>query len=109
MLEKSFGLLFFLKRPKNYDGGMMPVYLRITVDGVEKELSLKRNWEPSRWNAKANRASGSKEDSKKLNDYLNTMQAKAYDARETLILKGKVITAVAIRDLLSGEEQRKGC
>jgi hypothetical protein len=107
MLEKSFGLLFFLKRPKNYDGGMMPVYLRITVDGLEKELSLKRNWEPSRWNTKANRASGSKEDSKKLNDYLNTMQAKAYDARETLILKGKVITAVAIRDLLSGEEQRK--
>ena len=35
------------------------------------------------------------------------MQAKAYDARETLISKGKIITAVAIRDLLSGEEQRK--
>jgi hypothetical protein len=33
---------------KPYKGGEMPVYLRITVDGVEKELSAKRSWEPSR-------------------------------------------------------------
>jgi integrase len=107
MLEKSFGLLTYLKRPKNYKGGEMPVYLRITVDGIEKELSAKRSWEPSRWNVRSNRASGTKEDARALNTYLDVLQNKAYEARKQLIEKGKVVTAMAIRDLLSGTEQRQ--
>ena len=85
MLEKGFGLLFFLKHPRNYDGGPMYIYLRITVDGVPKELSAKRSWESSRWNSEANRASGNKEDAKELNHYLDVLQTKAYDARKKLI------------------------
>lgn len=40
MLEKSFGIFFFLKKLKteNVDG-MRYVYLRITVDGISKEVS----------------------------------------------------------------------
>ena len=45
MLEKSLGLLFYLKKPKDYKNGPVPIYLRITVDGVEKEMSTKRSWE----------------------------------------------------------------
>jgi hypothetical protein len=51
MLDKSFGLCFYLKKPKNYVKGPVPIYLRITVDGVTKELSAKRACEPIRWNA----------------------------------------------------------
>jgi integrase len=107
MLEKSFGLLFFLKQPRNHEAGPMYVYLRITVDGVSKELSVKRSWLPSRWNAKANRASGTKEDAKELNHYLDVLQSKAYEARKQLIESGRVLTAVAIMDIMSGAEQRK--
>jgi hypothetical protein len=89
MLEKSFGLLTFLKRTNNYKGGEMPVYLRITVDGIEKEMSAKRSWEPSRWNASANLASGTKEDAKSLNSYLDVLQNKAYEARRQLIEKAR--------------------
>jgi hypothetical protein len=42
MLEKSFGLLFFLKQPKSQKSGERYVYLRITVDGKPIELSTKR-------------------------------------------------------------------
>jgi site-specific recombinase XerD len=107
MLEKSFGLLFYLKKPKNYESGPVPVYLRITVDGVEKEISTKRSWDPNRWNIKANRASGTKEDSKTLNEYLDVLQNKAYDARKYLVDRGKIITATEIRNLVSGSNQRK--
>lgn len=40
MLEKSFSLLFYLKKPRNYSKGAMPIYLRITVDGIPKEVSI---------------------------------------------------------------------
>ncbi len=62
MLDKSFGLLFYLKKPKNYVKGAIPIYMRITVNGVPKELSTKRIFDLNRWNPSAERASGTKED-----------------------------------------------
>jgi len=99
--------LFFLKQPRNYDGGTMYIYLRITVDGIPKEMSTKRSWEPSRWSAKANRALGNKKDVKELNHYLDVLQTKAYDVRKELIDRGRVIIAMSVIKLLSGAEQRE--
>ena len=44
MVEKSFGLLFYLKKPKNAKAGERYVYLKITVDGIPKEIAIKRIW-----------------------------------------------------------------
>ncbi|MBS1521568.1 MAG: hypothetical protein JST50_11260 [Bacteroidetes bacterium] len=71
--RKELGLLFYLKKPKNYVSGEVPIYLRITVDGVEKELSTKHSWDPARWNGNANKASGTKDDSRRLNAYLDVL------------------------------------
>lgn len=106
MLDKSFGLLFYLKKPKNYVKGAIPIYLRFTVDGTPKELSTKRSCDPNRWSPSAERASGTKEDAKSLNAYLDTLQAKAYEAKRYLIEANKLVTALAIKDILLGTNQR---
>src|SRR5690242_9823329 len=106
MLDKSFGLLFYLKKPKNYIKGLIPIYLRITVDGVATELSIKRRWEPNRWNSDAGRALKTKEDAKALNAYLDTFQSKAYEAKRYLIEGNKMVTALAIKDVLVGAIHR---
>jgi hypothetical protein len=36
MLEKSFGLLFYLKQTPSYKDEQMYIYLRMTIDGVSK-------------------------------------------------------------------------
>ncbi len=66
MLGKSFSLLFFLKRPKNYTGGKMPVYLRITTDGNAKEWCTSRKCDSKIWNQAAGIAMGKKEEIKEL-------------------------------------------
>jgi site-specific recombinase XerD len=106
MLDKSFGLLFYLKKPKNYGKGPIPIYLRITVDGIAKELSTKRSCDPNRWNPSAERVSGTKEDAKALNAYLDTLQAKAYEAKRHLIEANEMVTALAIKEILLGNNQR---
>lgn len=61
MLEKSFGLFFFLKKPKiENEDGTRYVYLKITVDGDSKEISTKRLWHPSRWSKEAGNAAEKK-------------------------------------------------
>jgi len=70
MLEKSFGLLFFLKQSKNHKRGPQYFYLRITVDGLSKELSTKRLCEPSRWSLEAGKVIGNKEDAYTVYTYI---------------------------------------
>jgi len=106
MLDKSFGLLFYMKKPNNYVIGEAPIYLRITVDGIPKELSVKRNWNPARWNPHAGRASGTKEDVKAINNYLDTYQARVFEAKRKLVESNKIVTASAIKDILMGVDQR---
>lgn len=107
MLEKSLGILFFLKHPRNYDGGLMPVYLRITVDGVPCEISTKRKWDPLRWDSRKGRASGSKDDARALNTFIELLAHKVHEARRKLIDANKEVSAAAIKNLLFGVDENK--
>jgi len=106
MLSRSFSLLFYLKKPKNYVQGGQPVYLRITVDATRMELSMQRECEPTRWNAHAGRANGTKEDIKSLNVYLDSVQAKVYEAHRSLLDKKELITVENMKRKLGGVTER---
>lgn len=106
MLEKSISLLFYLKKPKSFERKKLKdVYLRITVDGIAKELSCKRKWDAKRWNSYAGRAMGNKEDALEMNAYLDTLQTLAYAAKRQLLDRGKIISSTAIKDIMSGKEE----
>ena len=105
MLEKSFGLLYFLKQsgnePKKY------IYLRITVDGHPVELSTKKQWWENRWDQEKGRASGFKQDAQEVNFFLETLDSKIFKARKQLIEDDELITAELLRDMLTGKANRK--
>jgi integrase len=107
MLEKSFGLFFFLKQPKNQKNEERYVYLRITVDGTSKELSLKRSWQLDRWNQTAGRAIGNKEDARNLNTYLDSLSSKVYQAKLSLLDQNKSLTAENLKDVITGQDGAK--
>lgn len=108
MIENSFGLFFFLKQPKNQKNDERYVYLRVTVDGVAKEISTKRIWSASKWDSSAGRAKGTKEDAQKLNAYLEVFTNQIYGIKSKLMLAGKVISAEVIKNELTGKgEERK--
>lgn len=106
MLEKSLGILFYLKKPKQYTSGPMPVYLRITIDGIPKELTTKRECEPDRWNTDAQRAKGTKEDIKSLNAFLDTFEIKVHEARRKLLDGNSQITSIGIKNILLGIDDK---
>jgi len=112
MIMKRFGLLFYLKKPRGYSSGDRPIYMRITVDGMVTELSLQRSCDPAAWDARAYRATGKTEPVRALNAYLNTVQAKVYEAKLLLIQAGHPVTAENIknqvlgRKIVSGERPR---
>ncbi len=47
-MNKTFGLLFYLKKSKVDAQGKAPIYLRITIEGKRCEISAKRTVELSK-------------------------------------------------------------
>lgn len=102
MLENSFGLIFFLKVPR-HESNTRTVYFRITVDGIPKEASTRRQWDTERWNQKTERAVGNKEDAKSLNFYLDSLSTKIHDIKTQILYSGKPITSKKIMDHILGK------
>jgi len=48
----------------------MPIYFRITVNGIEKEMSTQLKAERAKWSVEANRVTGKSDEARPINDYL---------------------------------------
>jgi site-specific recombinase XerD len=105
-MKTTFSLLFYLKRPKNYKSGPVPVYLRITVQGKRAETASGRECDPSLWNNNSGRIRGTKEEFKSFNAYLDNLQAQVYEAHRLITEGGKSVTAVTLRNALIGKTEK---
>jgi hypothetical protein len=59
-MKTNFGLLFYMKKPKNYQSGTAPIYMRIIVNGKRSEVTTGCECDPARWNIHSGRANGTK-------------------------------------------------
>ncbi len=101
-MNKTFGLLFYVKRAKIDNNGQAPIYVRITIDGIRSELSIKRSIEIERWNTEAGKVKGNTEEVKSVNTYIDVVRNKIYDHHKRLIDANKKVTAEAIKNSFLG-------
>lgn len=101
-MEKSFGLLFFLRKLKSSASKEHAVYMRLTVNGSTCEISTKRKCLSDKWNASLGRLEGKSDAAKELNGYLDALERKVYDAKRKLIEEDKEITSEAIKNVMVG-------
>lgn len=106
-MNKTFNLLFLLKRNKVNNKGEVPVYLRITIDGKRMEISTKRTILPTMWNSQSQSVKGSSEASKSLNFYLKTFEQKIFDVYHGLLRESDIVTCEILKNKLLNKEQRK--
>ena len=97
-------LLFYLRKQKNYKSGPVSIYLRITIDGERAEIALGRKCEPTRWNAAAGRASGTKEEIRSLNAWLNSVESKIYEIIRDLNEAEDLVSAETVKNKFLGKE-----
>jgi len=107
-MNKSFNLLFYVKRSKTNAEGLAPVYLRITVDGVRIEISSKRYVNPDRWSTNGQKLNGNNEAVKSINAYLKTLEHQVYDVHRDMIERKLLITAPNLKDRLLGGKHSPG-
>jgi site-specific recombinase XerD len=106
-MNKTFGLLFYLKKSKVDAQGKAPIYLRITIEGKRCEISTKRTIELSKWSKEANRVIGRTEDIRELNAYLDSLTTKVYQSQRDLIQDDKEVTAETLKNKILGIEEKE--
>ncbi|GAA4770418.1 MULTISPECIES: site-specific integrase [Flavobacterium] len=106
-MNKTFNLLFFIKKNKIKADGTAPIYLRITIDGVPKEISAKRNIQLDRWDNKLQKVIGSSTEVKTLNAYLKTLEQQVYEAHHQVLKDKEQATSSILKAKLQGTDKRQ--
>lgn len=79
--------------------------MRVTIEGERFEFATQRKADPEKWDSKAGRLIKSKkEETRQLNNYLDMLQMKVFEAHRELLTIGEEITAKKIRNHLLGIE-----
>jgi len=101
-MQNLLSILFFIKKSKNKNATHATVYLRITYDGRRAELSTMRKVFLSKWNAKANKVSGSSAEAKQVNRNLDIIKNRIYEIYQRLLDNEEDIAAEKIKNEYSG-------
>ena len=105
-MRTTLTLLFSMRKPKNYQSGDMPIYLRITVDGQRAEVAVSRKFDPSRWDTHLGRAIGTKADAKALNAYLEGVQGKLHELHRQMTEADANTTAETLKNRFIGKVEK---
>jgi site-specific recombinase XerD len=105
-MKTNFSLLFYLKKPKNYTEGLVPIYIRITVNGQRVEVTSGKECNPKTWNVETGRLKGTREDVRTLNAYLDNLQSQIHEAHYQQTASGLKITATTLKNRLVGKGEK---
>ncbi|MCY0970540.1 site-specific integrase [Chryseobacterium wangxinyae] len=101
-MNKTFNLLFLIKKNKIRANGTAPIYLRITIDGKPSDIAAKRYIEPEKWDGKAQKVLGGSPEVKMLNVYLKTLEQKVYDSHYLMLKEEYIVTSQSLKSKLLG-------
>ena len=105
-MKTKITLHFYAKSTKANAVGLLPIYVRLTVDGKRLEFSTKKFVEQSKWSSELSKMRGTTEEARSINSYLDMMKSKVFDAQMELMHRNEALTIDNFKEKLLGTEQR---
>lgn len=101
METQSFGMCFLIRKTKA-DKKRADIYARVTVDGEEKEFSIKEQIDTVSWNKEKGLVKGNSVEVKSINEHLNNIRFEIKNKYRALLDAGEIITAESIKNAYLG-------
>jgi len=105
-MKTKVSTLFYAKKAKAAANGLIPIYMRITINGKRIELSTNRFVEISKWSTEAGKMKGTSEEARSINNHLDLLKSQIRDAEMELIHKKITITTEIFKSKLLGVDER---
>lgn len=90
-METKLSILFYSKTSKTTRFGLVPIYLRVTINGVRFEQTTQRYVAPEKWSVEGGKARGNTEEARSINYFLDTLKQKVYNYQCEIIRDGESV------------------
>lgn len=109
IMSKKISILFHAKSSRALKNGLLPIYLRITINSERIELLTGKYTEKLKWLPSAGKIKGTNEEARLINSHLDILKTKVYETENWMINNNHVINAKTFKNKLLGieEKQRK--
>jgi len=104
MKRATFKVLFYIKRTKKKRDGTVPIYARLTVNGLRAEFGLQKSIKEEQWNKEKGCVKGSSSETRRFNLSLDLVKNKLYGYKLQLEEESKEVTAEALKNAYLGIE-----
>ncbi|MGW9685076.1 site-specific integrase [Flagellimonas sp. 2504JD1-5] len=105
-MRQKFSLLFYLRNNRMDSNGLIPIFMRVTVDGKRSEVSTGKKIKRSSWNPQAWRAKGYGQEAQEINGHLQQMESRTCRIQRQYIEEGKIYTAKLLSNTLLGKDEQ---
>lgn len=105
-MKTTISVLFYLKRAKVNAAGLVPIYQRTTVNGERIDISSGQFIDSEKWNDDAAKMKGNSIEARTVNDQLEHLRIKVYEAQKKLVQKDIEVTAENLKNVLYGRKER---
>lgn len=102
---KNLNITYTIRTNKARANGEAPIYLRLNVDGVTKELSSGEKVHPEKWDSNSARVKGRNKKARIINRKLENLEYEAKNAHNQLLQEGVEITSQAVKDRMTGKDK----
>ena len=106
-MKTKITLHFYAKSTKANANGLLPIYVRLTVDGKRLEFSTKKFVEKTKWSNELSKMKGTTEEARSINSYLDLMKSKVLDAQMELLHRNEVLSIENFKNKLLGTGERQ--
>lgn len=106
-MKHKISTLFYAKNSKASKNGLIPIYQRITINGIRIELSTSRFVEKTKWNTSAGKIKGTSEEARTINSYLDILKSKIYETENWMVNNNQVINAQTFKNKLLGIDENQ--
>ena len=106
-MKTKITLHFYAKSTKANAYGLLPIYVRLTVDGKRLEFSTKKFVEKPKWSNELSKMKGTSEEARSINSYLDLMKSKVLDAQMELLHRNEALSIENFKNKLLGTGERQ--
>lgn len=103
-MEPKIQILFIGRRSRITRHRLLPIYLRVVIDGKRFEVSTHQHVEPSQWSP-VGKVRGGSETAAQINMALDLVKKKVYDYKERIRIEERDFTVNSLREKWFGQDR----
>jgi site-specific recombinase XerD len=100
-------LHFYAKSTKANGNGLLPIYVRLTIDGKRFEYSTKKFIEPSKWSTELSKMKGNSEEARSINNLLDFTRNRINEIQFELLKDGVSLNIEEFKNRILGIKERE--